>query len=494
MTGGPQAAGMDATAGEPAARRPVFISYAVEEADVARRLRAQLEGTGFPCFLPSRPADTADARASAMQAVDASSCLVVILSNRSNQDASVRNEVEAAYRQGKPIFPFRVEQTLPSPQLELFISAKHWIDAWQGTIEAHAARLALELSGEPTVHGPLSSLPWYRQRRWQHAGLALSVATAAAVAINALLPAKHLDDVPEDSYSASLSFTGGYIVPGKRNEVTYSIKDAYSRDSFSPIGALAHMQALEFYDITVPVGALLIDKADVSRFSGQFGNSLGNKLSFAGLPMLLVSCLAYRRPDTSTYETVLEAHGFAASSTLYGHASFSRFFAGKKRVLSARTPTTCASILQPYIAEAVDRPEFEGRARAAAKARAPSPSAPPAVVAPKPGPPEPLSERENIVGTLVMSGAFNKSFCRAAAFSVAPNAAGVAAFKQKHGVTDAEVQTTTALWAAKYKALDERILPTSCASMLENYIGHELVVRTSSAPLTPPRTAVVPRE
>ncbi|OWK21079.1 hypothetical protein AJ88_20925 [Mesorhizobium amorphae CCBAU 01583] len=243
---------------------------------------------------------------------------VLILSDRSNHSESVRNEVEAAYRQGKPIFPLRIDETLPSTQLELFVSAKHWIDAWQGTLEAHAARLVRELSGEPAVHGALPSSAWYRQRRWQHAALALAVAGGAAVAINAFLPGEHLPELPDASYAATFGLTGGYILPGKSNEVSYSIQDAKTKGTFTPIGALAHMGELEIYNVIDPANPLLVHKGEAANFSGQYGTSLRHKLTFEGLPAILVACLGYRRSDDSAYETVLQAFGFMAAGKSMG--------------------------------------------------------------------------------------------------------------------------------------------------------------------------------
>jgi hypothetical protein len=91
-----------------------------------------------------------------------------------------------------------------------------------------------------------------------------------------------------------------------------------------------------------------------------------------------------------------------------------------------------------------------------------------------------LTERENVVGTLAMSQAFNKRFCRGKAFAVKPDVEGIAAFREKHQITDAELEASNARWEPAYALLDERVEGVGCITYLENYVGHRLLVRTST--------------
>jgi hypothetical protein len=55
-------------------------------------------------------------------------------------------------QQGKPIFPIRVREVMPSRSLELFISSAHWIDAWRPPIEKYLARLAQSVTAAAKVY------------------------------------------------------------------------------------------------------------------------------------------------------------------------------------------------------------------------------------------------------------------------------------------------------------------------------------------------------
>ena len=68
--------------------------------------------------------------------------MVLVLSEHANSSEFVKREVERAVAKGKPIFPVRVREVVPSKSLELFISSAEWIDAWQPPIEQYLGRLA----------------------------------------------------------------------------------------------------------------------------------------------------------------------------------------------------------------------------------------------------------------------------------------------------------------------------------------------------------------
>ena len=73
---------------------------------------------------------------------------MLVLSENANKLAFVKREVERAVSKGKPVFPIRLREVLPSKALELFISSAHWIDAW-----SHRSRNAW--SGLPRQFLPL---------------------------------------------------------------------------------------------------------------------------------------------------------------------------------------------------------------------------------------------------------------------------------------------------------------------------------------------------
>jgi hypothetical protein len=74
--------------------------------------------------------------------------------------------VERAVSKRKPVFPIRIEEIVPSPSLELFVSATHWIDAWSGRLVDHVDRLARDLADDSVVE-KATQVSKKIARRWQ---------------------------------------------------------------------------------------------------------------------------------------------------------------------------------------------------------------------------------------------------------------------------------------------------------------------------------------
>jgi hypothetical protein len=93
--------------------------------------------------------------------IETSATFVLVLSEHTNESIFVKREVERAVSKGKPIFPIRVREVMPSRSLELFISSAHWIDAWQPPIEQYLERLAQSITAAAKVYdaGPAAAPP-----------------------------------------------------------------------------------------------------------------------------------------------------------------------------------------------------------------------------------------------------------------------------------------------------------------------------------------------
>lgn len=168
-----------------------FISYASEDRTKADEICASLEGRGFTCWIAPR-----DVRPGAqygdeiIRGIMQSRCLVVLLSQASNQSEYVPREVERAVSYGKPVFPVRLEEVLPSRSLEFFISTTQWIDAWTGMLEEHVDLLASRLKDSTVLKETgAASRRLARRRalpRWVLAGGGFLVLVAAIVVGNQL--------------------------------------------------------------------------------------------------------------------------------------------------------------------------------------------------------------------------------------------------------------------------------------------------------------------
>jgi hypothetical protein len=164
-----------------------FISHASEDGAKAEEICRQLEASGFRCWTAPRDVRPGqDYPTEIIRGIELSKCLVLVLSEKANNSNFVRAEVERAYSKGKPVFPIRVEEVLPSRALELFISTTHWIDAWHGDLAHHTSKLAKELG----QHGDLEiGLSPQLQRRIRIGRFLRLAGSAVGVALIAILVA-----------------------------------------------------------------------------------------------------------------------------------------------------------------------------------------------------------------------------------------------------------------------------------------------------------------
>ena len=120
-----------------------FISYCSEDKKVADAVCGTLETNKIRCWIA--PRDVLPGRTWGSAIVDAigeSAVMVVIFSKHSNGSPQVMREIERAVNKGVSIIPFRVEDVVPSKDLEYFISSCHWLDAMNPPLEQHIGELA----------------------------------------------------------------------------------------------------------------------------------------------------------------------------------------------------------------------------------------------------------------------------------------------------------------------------------------------------------------
>ena len=108
-----------------------------------------LEQRGFKCWIA--PRDVRGGRAygdKIIRGIEISRCLILVLSAAGNELPFVAREVERAVSKRKAVFPIRIENVLPAPGLELFVSSTHWIDAWSGKLALKIDELAALIAEE----------------------------------------------------------------------------------------------------------------------------------------------------------------------------------------------------------------------------------------------------------------------------------------------------------------------------------------------------------
>jgi len=143
-----------------ASAHDVFVSY-------SNRNKAQVDGVihcleeqGIRCWVAPR-----DIRPGAnwgeaiIRGIESCRVLVLVLSKHSNASQQILQEVERAVAKGLIVVPFRIEDVPVSSKLELYVGARHWLDAFDGDLEAHATELA------HVLRGVLDSVPVARGAR-----------------------------------------------------------------------------------------------------------------------------------------------------------------------------------------------------------------------------------------------------------------------------------------------------------------------------------------
>jgi predicted ATPase len=136
----------------------VFVSYASEDALVAKAACAKLEAAGTECWIaPRDPLPGRPYSEQIVQAILAARLVLLVFSRNANRSRAVLGEVEVAANHDKPILPLRLEDVPLSAGLEYYVQAVQWLDASTGPIEAHLTDLVtrlqqnLESLPEPTA-------------------------------------------------------------------------------------------------------------------------------------------------------------------------------------------------------------------------------------------------------------------------------------------------------------------------------------------------------
>jgi len=122
--------------------RDVFISYANQDVQTAETVLTYLEREGITCWIAPRDVGPGEEFDQAiLDGIDCSGAVVVVLSNSSNVSRFVQAEVNRAFARGKTIFTLRIENVIPSRQLELYLARRQWLDGFPPPIDQKLNRL-----------------------------------------------------------------------------------------------------------------------------------------------------------------------------------------------------------------------------------------------------------------------------------------------------------------------------------------------------------------
>ncbi|HTC65146.1 MAG TPA: toll/interleukin-1 receptor domain-containing protein, partial [Candidatus Saccharimonadales bacterium] len=127
--------------------RDVFISHAGDDASVAVEVCALLEKRGVKCWMAPRDVAAGSVWDEAiLDAIESSRVFLLILSRSANQSQFVKNEVNRAFSERKPIVTFRIEDVMPGRSLQLYLARHHWTDAFPPPLAARVETLATSIT------------------------------------------------------------------------------------------------------------------------------------------------------------------------------------------------------------------------------------------------------------------------------------------------------------------------------------------------------------
>lgn len=127
--------------------RDIFISHATDDHAVAEQVCELLEKRGLRCWIAPRNVSAGAVWDEAiLDAIEQSRTFLLLLSTHSNESSYVKNEVNRAFSEGKPIITFRLEDVLPGRSLQLYLARHHWMDAFPAPLEPRVEQLGASIA------------------------------------------------------------------------------------------------------------------------------------------------------------------------------------------------------------------------------------------------------------------------------------------------------------------------------------------------------------
>ena len=112
-------------------RHQVFISYSKPDQRIATDLCSYLETEGIICWIAPRDVlPGSNFPGSIIDAIDESRVVVLIFSKSSDNSPHVIRELTRAVTRNLLIIPFRIEEILPTKNMDYLINIPHWFDAF----------------------------------------------------------------------------------------------------------------------------------------------------------------------------------------------------------------------------------------------------------------------------------------------------------------------------------------------------------------------------
>lgn len=123
-------------------KNDIFISYSTADKHTADAICSTLENNGIRCWIAPRdiiPGN--DWAQSIINAIKSSKIMVLVFSHNSNESPQVSKELNLAVSHKLLVMPFKIDDSMPSGNMEYFLADTHWLDAIDGDMQAQINRL-----------------------------------------------------------------------------------------------------------------------------------------------------------------------------------------------------------------------------------------------------------------------------------------------------------------------------------------------------------------
>ena len=125
----------------------IFVSYSTKDKTIADSVVAALENNNIRCWYAPRDIEAGEDWGKAIStAIKSCQVFLVIFSEHSNRSQRVLDEVNLAISQQAVIVPFRIEDLEPDGAMELHLSSRHWLDAFEPSWHDHIKALIQVIS------------------------------------------------------------------------------------------------------------------------------------------------------------------------------------------------------------------------------------------------------------------------------------------------------------------------------------------------------------
>lgn len=109
----------------------VFISYSTKDKTTADAICHILEQNGLECWIA--PRNITSGKHYVREIIDGikiAKIVVLVYSKNSQASDYVRNEIDNAFSNNKPILSFKIDETMPKESMEYYLKINHWLDAY----------------------------------------------------------------------------------------------------------------------------------------------------------------------------------------------------------------------------------------------------------------------------------------------------------------------------------------------------------------------------